>query len=162
MTSLAGRKVLLDTNLLLLLLIGSIDQKQIDTNKRIGKYSAQEFLLLNEYLRDANALVTTEHVNSQTSDLGAGSLTGRYREEFLILLRSLHELNTVNLMRADETNQPILSLGVDILRVLGVADAGLINAARENNCVLLTDDLRLYLMAQRQGVEAVNFSHLLQ
>lgn len=162
MTSFAGRRVLLDANLLLLLLIGSIDRSLFDTNKRIRKYSAREFFLLNECLREAKVLMTTGHVNSQASDLGAGSLTGQYRQTFLDLLRAMHENNTALLMTADEVHQPILSLNASVLRELGVADAGLINATRESSGVLFTDDLPLYLMAQRHGVEAVNFSHLLQ
>jgi rRNA-processing protein FCF1 len=162
MTDVSGRKVLLDTNLLLLLLLGSIDLRQIETNKRVSKYSAHEFWLLQEFIRDAHSLVTTEHINSQTSDLGAGSLDRRYRSDFLNLLQAMHDAGADNPMKTSETIQPIVSLESDIVRKLGVADAGIINTAREKSCVILTDDLQLYLMAQRRGVEAVNFSHLLE
>lgn len=103
MTQFAGRKVLLDTNLLLLLLIGSIDRGLLRSNKRVKKYSVHEYSLLRSILRDASGLVTTAHVNSQTSDLGAGSLTGRYRQKFLAHLRSLHDANVVKEMNATDT-----------------------------------------------------------
>ena len=163
MVSFEGRKVLLDTNLLLLLLIGSINRRLLTTNKRVGRYSENEFLLLNRHLSDAASLLTTQHINSQTSDLGAGSLHGIYRTMFLRLLRNIHvhDVGAISTIKADEMTQPILSFDTDILDELGVADAGLINAAIESKGILFTDDLPLYLRAQRHGIDAVNFSHLL-
>lgn len=163
MTSFEGRRVLLDTNLLLLLLIGSIDRGLLDTNKRVRNYSEQEFVLLTEFLREAESLMTTQHVNAQTSDLGASSLAGKYRTIFLTLLRAIHipDVTTILSVKADEMPQPIRSLDPDIFDHLGVADAGLIRAALESKSILFTDDLQLYLRAQRHGVDVVNFSHCL-
>ena len=157
----AGRQVLIDTNLLLLLLIGHIDLNQIGTNRRIRKYSLHAYQLLIEYLHDAKSLATTEHINSQTSDLGASSLAGSHRQNFLHLLRAIHDPGSHGVSKAKEYSQPILNLDGAPLHTLGVADAGIINAARQHNCVLLTDDLDLYMMALREGVDATNFSHLL-
>ncbi len=157
----AGRQVLIDTNLLLLLLIGHIDLDQIGKNRRIRKYSLRAYHLLIEYLRDVKSLATTEHINSQTSDLGASSLTGSHRQKFLYLLRTIHDPGLTSSLKTNEYSQPLLGLSNMPLLTLGVADAGILNAARQHSCVLLTDDLDLYMMALREGVEATNFSHLL-
>lgn len=163
MTNFDGRAVLLDTNLLLLLLIGSIDRKLLTTNKRVRGYSEREFLFLINCLSSAKALQTTQHVCTQTSDLGASSLFGGYRKSFLELLRRIHIQDSDVRLRipAEELTQPILQLDASVVDELGVADAGLINAALANNSVLFTDDLQLCLRAARHGVEAANFNDLL-
>ena len=124
MINVTGRKVLLDTNLLLLLLIGSIDQHQLGNNRRVRKYGLREFTLLNECLRPARALLTTEHINSQTSDLGASSLNGAYRTQFLLALRAIHDPLATHTLPAHEYHQPILMLDLMALQRIGVADAG--------------------------------------
>ena len=43
---------------------------------------------------------------------------------------------------------------------LGLVDAAIAAVAREHRCTVLTDDLDLYLMLQRDKLEAVNFTHL--
>lgn len=163
MTSFAGRTVLLDANLLLLLLIGLVDRRLLGRNKRVRRYSEPEFVLLTECLRDAAALLTTQHVNAQTSDLGAGSLDGNYRTIFLALLRSIHVRDAAPklVLETEEMSAPIQALDAVALDQLGVADAGLIQVALTNKCVLFTDDLQLYLQAQRRGAQAFKFSHLL-
>ena len=43
---------------------------------------------------------------------------------------------------------------------LGLADAAISTAARENNCGVLTDDMDLYVRLSQKGVNAINFAHL--
>jgi len=43
---------------------------------------------------------------------------------------------------------------------LGLVDAAIVSVAREHSCAVLTDDLDLYLRLQRDGVVAINFTHL--
>ena len=43
---------------------------------------------------------------------------------------------------------------------LGLVDAAIATLARENKCAVLTDDFDLYVALSREGIAALNFSHL--
>jgi rRNA-processing protein FCF1 len=43
---------------------------------------------------------------------------------------------------------------------LGLADAAIGLAARKHGCTVLTGDLDLYLSLRRDGVEAIDFTHV--
>ena len=65
------RKVAVDTNLLLLLLIGSVAPDFIDNHKRLRAYTLADFLLLEEDLKSADSLIATPNVLAELSNLAA-------------------------------------------------------------------------------------------
>jgi hypothetical protein len=65
-----SRSVLLDTNLLVLLIVGSTSEAHVAKHKRTRSYDVQSFRLLRDTLRwNFTALVTTPHVLAETSAL---------------------------------------------------------------------------------------------
>jgi hypothetical protein len=144
---------LVDTNLLLLYLIGSYDPDLVIHRrfKRVAKYTAEDFdaliLLLNEF----RASVTTPHVLTEVSNL-AGQLSGRFKEEcfkkFVELFTSFTELGKSSLLVASRQQFPYL----------GLTDCAIIDAASEY--LVITDDLKLYTELGYAGLEALNFNHV--
>ncbi len=61
--------VLVDTNLLVLLLVGSVNKRRILNFKRTQNFAIEVFDLLSRLIRWFGKLVTTPHVFSQVSDL---------------------------------------------------------------------------------------------
>ena len=88
-----GKGVLLDANLLVLLLVGTVNRLRIAKFKRTQGYSLEDFDLLARLLDWFGSIIVTPHVLSQASDLAAvpseelrairatfGFLVGRSRE----------------------------------------------------------------------------------
>lgn len=146
------RAVTLDTNLLVLLVVGTLDRQLIPKHKRTRKFTPEDFdALLGELERYPRIVVTpnvvteTSNLLGQTNDATARRLLERLRQ----LLAKLSERFVASV---DAAAAP------GFLR-LGIADAATLHNPPASS-VLLTDDLGLYLEATRLGRSAVNFTHL--
>lgn len=144
--------LLVDTNLLLLLLVGSADRSQIERFKRTTRYTPEDFDLLEAYVSQFEGLLVTPNVLTEVSNL-----TGQLAEPF----RS-RVFGTIGLLAAQVTEEYVPSAAVtrepEFVR-LGLTDVSILLATRER-AEVLTDDLPLYLKLARSGVSAVNFNHL--
>ena len=78
--------ILVDTNLLLLLMIGAVEEKLIG-GKRTERYTVDHYRSLSNILKDFQHLITTPHILTEVSNLGGTALTGKLRESFFIMLR---------------------------------------------------------------------------
>jgi hypothetical protein len=63
------RGVLIDSNLLLLLFLGTYDRRQIATNDRLSKYSEDDYDLLIQVLRPFTRIITTPNILTEVSNL---------------------------------------------------------------------------------------------
>lgn len=144
--------VFIDTNLLLVLLIGALDPAQVDRFKRTRKYSREDYALLAAFVSQYKRVVTTPNVLTEVSNL-AGQLTGPLRERAFLALGVL-------VSQYEERFHPSRELILhDSFPVLGLADTSVISAV-DNTITVLTDDLPLYLRLSAAGIEAINFNHL--
>lgn len=144
--------VFIDTNLLLVLLIGALDPAQVDRFKRTRKYSREDYALLAAFVSQYKRVVTTPNVLTEVSNL-AGQLTGPLRERAFLALGVL-------VGQYEERFHPSRELILhDSFPVLGLADTSVISAV-DNTITVLTDDLSLYLKLSAAGIEAINFNHL--
>ncbi len=144
--------VLLDTNLLILLLVGTFDPERISSFKRTNRYSSDDYQLLFLLLEPFEAIVTTPNVLTETSNLSGnlgGHFTQAYFTAFIERVRDLHEIYTPSL---DVMEKP------EFLR-LGLTDIGLVDIA-VGQYLLLTDDLDLHAWAIERGAGAVHFSQI--
>jgi rRNA maturation endonuclease Nob1 len=144
------RNVLLDTNILLLLVIGSYDRSLLGSHKRVAKFTDDDFDLLDQIVRRVNSLVTTPHVLTETSNLAShigephrGKVLNMFAEKITLLA---------------ERREAAQTLAQDSLFTrLGLTDAGILHLV--DDTVLLTDDYRLTNTAIERGLNAVNFNH---
>ena len=144
--------MLIDTNLLLVLVVGTYDRGLVERFKRTRAYTADDYDLLASFVAGYAELVVTPNVLTEVSDL-AGQLREPARRQVLAALGLLA-------MKYSERYFP----SRDAARVpeftrLGLADVTVILAAREDVAVL-TDDLPLYLRLSALALRAVNFNHL--
>ena len=72
--------LLVDTNLLLLYLIGRTNRNRISKFKRTQAYTIEDFDLLHRFMAEFKTLITTPHVLTEVSNLG--DLYGQEREVF--------------------------------------------------------------------------------
>jgi hypothetical protein len=142
------RSLLLDTNVLLLLIVGTLDRRAIGANRRTGVFTARDFDLLREELRKYAPVVTTPGVLTEASNL----LGNGHRVAAATMVAVCTPF--VEVVRPKE--HVFGQRGFDRL---GFADASILAALTDGRAVL-TDDVGLYHQVWHVGGEAINFNHL--
>jgi len=145
-------QILLDTNLLILLVVGSFSRRLIAKFQRTRAFSERDFDRLLELLPARARLVATPHVLAETSNLIRG-LDG----DTLASVRR-HLRNLVGELQ--ETHVPARTAVANALFArLGLTDAGISVLAADRDVVVITADLDLYLGLEHAGLQVVNFNH---
>ena len=145
------RSVVLDTNLLVLLVVGRLDRRLISAHKRTSKFTPRDFDLLTSTLAGYPRVIVTPNVVTETSNL-IETKDARGQRLLGILKQMLTLFDERFVSSTDAASAP------GFLR-LGIADSATLHHPPPDS-VLLTDDLELYLEAIRLGHSAVNFTHL--
>ena len=148
-------RVLLDSNLLLLWIVGGANPQFIQSNKRLKAYSAVHFELLREQIKNAAELVVTPYILAEVSnplDLKAIPNKKPLAEQFKRVACSA---------RTVEIHQSSCELTHSLVfQRLGLSDCAI--AALDADIVVLTADLDLYthLCGLGRQHNAINFNHL--
>ncbi len=144
--------LLVDTNLLVLFTVGSVNRNRIEQFKRTRQYTKSDYELLLRTLEPFNPLYTVAHVMAEVSNLT--DLPGAERQQAREVLKQ-----TISVLT--EAEMPSTRAAEHQLYArLGLVDAAIAAVARDHNCAVLTDDLDLYLSLSRDNVPAFNFTHL--
>lgn len=146
------RKVLLDANLIVLLIVGNVGRERIARHKRLSAYRAEDWDLLIDVLSDYEQIVLTPNVLTEASNLMRSGDKGS-RDAFSVIMQTL---------TCDAVEEYVESRGVvldDRFARLGLADVASLGAM-EADTTLLTADLGLFLAALDQGSRATNFNHI--
>ena len=145
--------VLIDTNLLLLLIVGLYDRNLISVHKRTSNtFVPEDFDLLVESIDGYNILWVTSHCLAEVSNL-IGQTNKKQAEELMAYF-------SIFVAKAKESHIPkeiIFKNGISTR--LGVADTGLIIKSKRVSCVL-TIDFDLYKEISNRGYKVKNFNHL--
>ena len=148
-----GTGLLIDTNLLVLYAVGTVNRGRIETFKRTSKYKSGDYDLLVRVLGNFKTWYTVAHVLAEVSNLI--DLSGPERlQARLILKATISLLDEASLPSKRATEHPLY-------QDLGLVDAAIGTVARANSCAVLTDDLDLYLRLSHDNVRVFNFTHLL-
>ena len=143
---------LVDTNLAVLLVVGSYDIELVADrrHKRCNAFDATDFDLLDSYLHGSQ-VVCTPHAMAEVSNLvraiGDPLRSALTTHLGLLIPTVLEEYTARSRCAADVA-----------FAKLGIADASVLAVA--SNHELLTTDLDLYLGAIARGYRATNFFHL--
>lgn len=146
------RRIVIDTNLLVLLVVGLTDRKLIDKHKRLQQFEQDDFDLLISLLAKFDQIFVTPHIVTETCNLisqigdPAKSLV---REKLAFLLDTLKEEFQPSSEVAKHNS---------FLR-LGLADCAILDLIKTET-PFVTADLGLYLAASKVNHNAVNFTHL--
>jgi predicted nucleic acid-binding protein len=147
-----GAGLLVDTNLLVLYIVGSVNRNRIEQFKRTRQYTKADYVLLLRVLGRFKRLFTVAHVLAEVSNLT--DLSGSER----LLAREILK-QTVSVL--EEAPLPSIQAANDSLYPRhGLVDASIAAVAREQKCAVLTDDFDLYHALINDKLEAVNFTHL--
>jgi rRNA-processing protein FCF1 len=145
-------RLLVDSNLLVLLVVGRVNPDRIARFKRTCQFSRQDYDLLRAFVSSFESLYTLTHIMAEVSNLC--DLTGQER---LLARRVMTEM----LCRLNEPSIPSRQAAEEVGFIkLGLTDAAIIAASREHKCSVLTSDFALYQTLWRAGLPAINFAHL--
>jgi predicted nucleic acid-binding protein len=147
-----GGGLLVDTNLLVLFTVGTVNRARIGTFKRTSRYTTKEFELLRRVLAKFSKVYTVAHILAEVSNLTdlPGMELARARRVLKVAISSLDEAEMPSIQAAED---PLYSS-------LGLVDAAIGAVARVHNCTVLTDDFDLYVRLSRDLVDVINFRHL--
>jgi hypothetical protein len=146
-----AKGVLVDTNLLVLFLVGTVNRKRILNFKRTSDFTTADYDLLVALINRFGTLIATPHVLSQVSDLTdlPGKELAAVREAFKVVVE-----------QTEESYDSSRALVADpVFRRLGLADAAIARVCFRGTLVL-TNDLDLYLALQERDIDSLNFNHL--
>lgn len=146
------RKVLVDTNLTLLLAVGLTNRSYVSRHKRLAAYDIDDYETLYDLVNSFSGLVSCPNIWSETSNL-VRYVGDPVRRE---IARTLKDL----IASSEEvyTESKVAAQREEYQR-LGITDAVLLTMARSGG-ILLTDDLPVYLAAASAGYEAINYNHI--
>lgn len=145
--------VLVDTNVLLLFLVGGYDRTLIERFSRTAdRFIASDFDTLVGVLGSFERVITTPHILTETSNF-LGQLFGRDKVGcFEWLARSIPTMRETHVAGAELVRrEPFVKLGI--------TDASIIEVAAEPYLVL-TDDFRLYNFLANKGIDVLNFNNI--
>ena len=149
-----GRELFLDTNLLILYIVGSIDPELIRRHKRTNQFTPADYRLLQSVIRRFPRVVTTPNILTEVSNLldQIGERTSQALHAVLSALIKTEKFDERYVRSLD-------AISITEFHRLGVADSSVLFLAQERFLVL-TDDIRLYLALSRRGIEVLNFNHV--
>jgi len=144
--------LLIDTNLLVLFVVGTVNRHRIGNFKRTRQYERSDYELLLRVMDVFTPLYTLPHVMAEVSNLT--DMNGPERRQARQILKE----------RLETLQEPVIpsvrATQDEHYERLGLVDAAIAVVAREEKCAVLTDDLDLYVGLSRQGAAVLNFAYL--
>lgn len=144
------RTVIIDTNLLLLLVVGTYDVDYISVHKRTDTFTEDDYQLLLIVL-DGASLVLTPNICTEASNL-LWQTPEPYKSDLRRVLARIISANS------EFHCASVTVIGTDEFMALGLTDAGILELP-EGSGQILTVDLDLHLAALQRGLPTENFNN---
>ncbi|WP_319418832.1 PIN domain-containing protein [Pleurocapsa sp. FMAR1] len=144
--------ILIDTNILLLYLIGLVNRDRIPRFKRTAQFIPEDYDLLFQLVNSFQKVITTPNILTEVNSL-ANQLGEPERSQCLNIFAGLI---------AGISEQCLDSGSVakhELFARFGLTDCAIMYLAKDKYLVL-TDDLKLSLHLKAQGIDAINFNNL--
>lgn len=150
----AGKGILIDTNLLLVLIVGSVDPRQVLRFKRTRSYTPQDFKLLVRLIDRFRRIVVTPHILAELTNLlptgKADALSAGYFTRLVEVLKAAREEHVAKDTMIDSP----------LLAKIGFTDLSMMEAANGGKYLVLTDDLAAAAYLRLNGCDVLNFNHV--
>jgi len=148
-----NRGIIVDTNLLILFLVGKYDIDYISKFKITYKYSIEDFEILRDFVVKFKKIIITPHILAELSNLSMKITENRLKEYFKYFIEILKKSDEINI----DKNSILLSKYVD---KIGITDVGIMLASENNDLLFITDEFRLANISEYEGIKVLNFNHI--
>jgi hypothetical protein len=139
--------ILLDTNILLLYLVGTFDQRIVSTFSRTSNFSENDFIILLKLLALFEAKFTTPHILTEVSNLFGNRHDLHYSlQAYFMIVQELY----ITGARLGQ-NENFVEFGMTDTAILDLY---------ENSYLVVTDDRRFYGLLLNNGVDTINFEDI--
>ncbi len=147
-----GKGAVVDSNLLLLLLIGAFNPQLITSFKRTAKYVLNDFERLSRLIRHVGKVITTPHILTETCNLAKDLYDPRAGEYFHFLKGRCSAFLELHQPARVIVNDPAFER-------VGLTDA-FIALLSERRHLVLTDDFALYGLLSSRNRDVININHI--
>jgi rRNA-processing protein FCF1 len=144
--------ILIDTNILLLWLVGSTNKARITKFNRTQGFVAEDYELLVDIFQTFQKVLTTPNILTEVSNL-INQLGEPERSQcFSIFARDIIQLDEIY------TDSHTIA-ATDKFTKFGLTDCGIASLAK-GNYLVLTEDFKLANYLQTIGIDTVNFNNI--
>ena len=144
----------MDTNLLVLLVIGTLSKSEIQNHKRTqSRYTDTDYQLLTEWVATFKKIVTTPNILTEASNLLEGYI---YKNQYA--LQVLQNLVDVMDEICIDSGSAMSNYQKSFFK-FGLSDT-VIHILAEKKYLVVTDDLNFCAFLQGKGLLALNFNNL--
>lgn len=141
--------VILDTNILLVYLVGCIDLRLISSFKRTSsRFCEDDFEVLNQIFSKFKKFITTPNILTEVSNLG-GQLNGDYKIKFFEILSRFIEQTPEQYVKSSD-----IAIDIDFIK-FGITDRGILELSKDDY-LIITDDFKLSAKCSN----SLNYNHL--
>ena len=144
--------ILIDTNILLLWFVGTVNRSRISKFNRTEQFLPEDYDSLVQILSYFSKNVTTPNILTEVNSL-ANQLGEPERSQCFSIFAQ-------GVARLDESYiESRTSASMEGFTKFGLTDCGIINLA-SNQYLVLTDDFKLANYLENSGVDTINFNHI--
>ncbi len=143
-----SKGVLLDSNLLILLLVGTYDRDLIGIDKRLADYIPEDLDALLSLIKNFREVFTTPSILTEVSNLSQ-HLDSAFISVFVSHIKIAAETHVESRKLCDD----------DLFSKVGLTDTGIACVAG-GTLLVLTDDFRLAGHLQKRKIDVLNFNHI--
>ena len=147
------RGIIIDTVIMLVYIVGSYDLDYISQFKRTDEYCAEDHKTISYVLSRFSRKVVTPHILAELSNLSVQARKEE-REDYFKTFRGLLKRTSEDYIGKD------IVLSFPLFPKIGVTDLGIIEAAKENNYLVFTNDKDLVGQAKKKGVNVLRLNDI--
>lgn len=152
-----NRKVIIDTNLFLLLLIGSTDINFIKKFNRTKMFTIEDFKRLVIILKECNEIFVIPHISTEVSNiLGRDVKNESLKKD---IFNKLNEFLSSDIF-TEECIGTQNAIGELCFHYLGITDAAILNMSK-NRLGVITKDFQFIKELEENDVPVINFNKLM-
>lgn len=142
-----NKGILVDTNIFLLYVVGSIDINLIRNHSRTAKFTEEDFNRVSKFIAAFDIKITTPHILTEVSDLLGNN------PKLQIALRKYIEIMKEKFLQSRQIAETKTFLQ------FGLADAAISETAKDSYLVV-TDDNPLFGYLTNQKIDAVSLDQI--
>lgn len=147
-----NKGIVIDTNILLLWIVGEVNRARIVKFKRTQQFVPEDFDLLLEIISHFNQIITTPNILTEVNSLMNQLGEPERSQALAVFAQGIPQLNEKYLESQEIVTE-------ESFVKFGLTDCGIVKII-SNQYLVLTDDLKLYNYLIKKGIDAINFNHL--